>query len=82
MTADQIRSAQPALAALLRSFRPCFKRAASLDHRQWYVVGLITDLKRKSVEPIALAAGAAVRARARLYEREIDARPSTTGGGR
>ena len=61
MTADQIRSLQPALAALLAFFRPCFKRRASFDHWERYIVGLITDLKRKSIEPIALAAGVAVR---------------------
>jgi len=61
MTADQIRSMQPALAALLASFRLCFKRTASFNHWERYIVGLITDLKRKSIEPIALAAGVAVR---------------------
>jgi SRSO17 transposase len=61
MTADQIRSLQPALAALLAVFRPCFKRTASFDHWERYIVGLITDLKRKSIEPIALASGVAVR---------------------
>jgi len=61
MTADQIRSLQPELAALLAFFRPCFKRTASFGHWQRYIVGLITDLKRKSIEPIALAAGVAVR---------------------
>ncbi len=61
MTADQIRSLQPALAALLAVFRPCFKRTSSFDHWERYIVGLITDLKRKSIEPIALAAGVAVR---------------------
>jgi len=61
MTADQIRSLQPELAALLAVFRPCFKRVASFSHWERYIVGLITDLKRKSIEPIALAAGVAVR---------------------
>ena len=61
MTADQIRSLQPALAALLGVFRPCFKRTVSFHHWERYIVGLITDLKRKSIEPIALAAGVAVR---------------------
>ena len=61
MTADQVRSLQPELAALLAHFRPCFKRTASFDHWERYIVGLITDLKRKSIEPIALAAGVAVR---------------------
>ena len=61
MTADQIRSLQPALAALLEKFRPCFKRQGTFAHWERYLLGLITDLKRKSIEPIALAAGVAVR---------------------
>lgn len=61
MTADQVRSLQPALAALLAMFRPCFKRRPTFGHWEKYIVGLITDLKRKSIEPIALAAGIKVR---------------------
>jgi SRSO17 transposase len=61
MTADQIRSSQPALAALLERFRPCFKREPTFGHWQCYLLGLMADLKRKSIEPIALAAGRAVR---------------------
>lgn len=61
MTADQIRSLQPELAALLAGFRECFKTEASFDHWQRYLLGLMADLKRKSIEPIALAAGVAVR---------------------
>lgn len=61
MTADQIRSLQPALAALLTTFRSCFRRSSSFRHWERYLVGLITDLKRKSIEPIALASGIAVR---------------------
>jgi SRSO17 transposase len=61
MTADQIRSLQPALAALLECFRACFVRASTFGHWERYVLGLLADLKRKSIEPIALAAGAAVR---------------------
>lgn len=61
MTADQLRSLQPELAALLESFRGCFQRSATFDHWQRYLLGLMADLKRKSVEPIALAAGVAVR---------------------
>jgi SRSO17 transposase len=61
MTADQIRSLQPALAALLQRFRPCFKRETTFAHWERYLVGLMSDLKRKSIEPIALAAGVAVR---------------------
>lgn len=61
MTADQIRSLQPALAALLETFRPYLGRASNFAHLLAYVLGLTADLKRKSIEPIALAAGAAVR---------------------
>ena len=61
MTADQIRSLQPALAALLESFRVCFVRQSTFGHWQRYLLGLLADLKRKSIEPIALAAGVAVR---------------------
>ncbi len=61
MTADQIRSLQPALAALLEHFRPFFKREATFKHWERYLLGLMADLKRKSIEPIALAAGVAVR---------------------
>jgi SRSO17 transposase len=61
MTADQIRSLQPALAALLERFRPFFNREATFEHWERYLLGLMADLKRKSIEPIALAAGVAVR---------------------
>ena len=61
MTADQIRSLQPELAALLETFRPYLGRASNFGHLLAYVLGLTADLKRKSIEPIALAAGAAVR---------------------
>jgi len=61
MTADQIRSLQPALAALLVDFRSCFKKETTFLHWQRYLLGLMADLKRKSIEPIALAAGVPVR---------------------
>ena len=61
MNADQIGSLQPALAALLERFRPFFGRCTTFDHWHRYLAGLMADLKRKSIEPIALAAGVAVR---------------------
>ena len=61
MTADQIRSLQPALAALLETFRPYLGRSSNFGQLLAYVLGLTVDLKRKSIESIALAAGAAVR---------------------
>ena len=61
MNADQIRSLQPELVALLETFRPYLGRVSNFGHLLAYVLGLTADLKRKSIEPIALAAGAAVR---------------------
>jgi SRSO17 transposase len=61
MTIDQIRSLQPALAALLARFRGCFKTHKTFGHWEKYLLGLLADLKRKSIEPIALAAGVPVR---------------------
>ena len=61
MTYEQIASLQPALAAMLEVFRPCFRREKTFEYWQKYVLGLLADLKRKSIEPIALAAGVPVR---------------------
>lgn len=61
MNADQIRSLQPSLAALLERFRRCFRKEVTFNHWQCYLLGLMADLQRKSIEPIALAAGVAVR---------------------
>jgi SRSO17 transposase len=61
MDAEQLRSLQPALEAWLDPFRACFKRKRTFDHLVCYLLGLMASLKRKSVEPIALAGGVAVR---------------------
>lgn len=61
MTADQLRSLQPALAALLKKFRRCFRKEVTFRHWECYLLGLMADLQRKSIEPIALAAGVPVR---------------------
>ncbi len=61
MTVEQIASLQPALSALIQRFRPHFNRQATFNYFQYYLLGLMADLKRKSIEPIALAAGTAVR---------------------
>jgi SRSO17 transposase len=61
MNADQLAALQPALEAWIARFRPCFKRQTTFDHFRCYLLGLMADLKRKSIEPIALAAGVAVR---------------------
>jgi len=61
MTAEQIAGLAPAFTAFLGSFKPCFARRDTFAHLGNYCRGLISDLPRKSVEPMALAAGAAVR---------------------
>lgn len=61
MTADQLSALGPAFTEYLRGFRPCFVNANTFKHLNTYCRGLLSDLARKSVEPIALAAGAAVR---------------------
>ena len=61
MNYDQLASFEPALARFLDKLRPCFKRDKTFGYLQKYMVGLMTDLKRKSIEPIALASGVAVR---------------------
>ncbi len=60
MTGDQIESLRSAVRMHLRRFARCFKRKESQEHFEDYVVGLTTDLKRKSIEPIALAQDVAV----------------------
>lgn len=61
MTAEQVAGLGPAFTSFLGSFRDCFPRRESFAHLGTYCRGLISDLTRKSVEPIALAAGCAVR---------------------
>ena len=61
MTAEQLAGLGPAFSAYLSSFRPCFPRCESFAHLDTYCRGLVSDLPRKSVEPMALAAGTAVR---------------------
>jgi SRSO17 transposase len=61
MTADQVAALGPAFTAYLRDFRPCFVTGNTFKHLGTYCRGLLSDLPRKSVEPIALSAGCAVR---------------------
>ena len=62
MTPEQIAGLGTALSQFLRSFHGCFFECRLLDHFDVYCRGLLSDLGRKSVEPIALAAGNTVRA--------------------
>src|SRR6478672_13944959 len=61
MTVEQIAGLAPALTDFLGCFKPCFVTQNTFDHLGTYCRGLLSDLSRKSVEPIALAAGCAVR---------------------
>ena len=61
MTTEQVAALGPAFADYLGAFRPCFLSRPTFEHLRTYARGLLSDLPRKSVEPIALAAGCAVR---------------------
>lgn len=61
MTAEQITALGPAFTAFTQSFSSCFPRSDTRRHLATYGRGLLSDLARKSVEPIALASGTAVR---------------------
>ena len=61
MTEQEIVRMGPAFAAHLGRYRECFLQKRTAAHFDNYCRGLLTDLPRKSVEPIALASGTAVR---------------------
>jgi len=61
MDAQQIRGLQPMLARYLKRFDDCFSRKDTRAHLSVYVNGQLSDLPRKSIEPIALAAEVPVR---------------------
>lgn len=57
MTREQILSLGRALAAYLDRFADCFVRAEPRSHLADYVRGQLSDLPRKSVQPLAHSAG-------------------------
>ena len=61
MTEQEIRDLGPAFANYLAGFRDCFLQKRTAAHFDTYCRGLLSELPRKSIEPIALAAGTAVR---------------------
>ena len=61
MTEQEIAALGPAFAAYLRRFRGSFGQDRTAAHFDTYCRGLLSDLPRKSVEPIALSAGTTVR---------------------
>lgn len=56
MTDQQMAALWPAFAAELGRYRRCFGQRRTAAHFDTYCRGLLSDLPRKSVEPIALAA--------------------------
>jgi SRSO17 transposase len=61
MDAAQIRRLGPMLDRFLAHFSDCFSRQPTREHLAAYVRGLLSDLPRKSAEPIALGQGVPVR---------------------
>lgn len=61
MTPDQMMALGTAFTAYLRIFEDCIAYCPTAEHMHSYCRGLISDLARKSIEPIALACGTAVR---------------------
>ena len=57
MDADEIEALRPTLEDYLSEFDDCFGRVEPRGHLRTYVEGQLGGLPRKSVEPIALAAG-------------------------
>ena len=61
MTSEQILMLRKSFSDYLQDFRRCFSNRSTFEHLKGYGRGLLSDLPRKSVEPIALAGGCAVR---------------------
>lgn len=61
MDAEQIRRLEPELERYLKRFDDCFRRKDTRGHLPRYVQGQLSDLHRKSIEPIALKVGVPVR---------------------
>ncbi len=61
MTEQQILDLGPALADYLNQFQFCCAYTQTFHHLGTYCRGLLSDLKRKTAEPIALASGTGVR---------------------
>jgi len=61
VTEEQLNGLGPALEDFLRPYLYCCGYTQTFAHLHSYCKGLLSDLKRKSVEPIALACGCAVR---------------------
>lgn len=61
MDVDAIRALEPALREFVDRFADCFPRSDTRAHFPRYVEGQLSDLERKSVEPMALKMDVPVR---------------------
>lgn len=61
MDADDIRDLDASLVEYLAGFDHCFARKDTRGHLPVYIRGQLSNLQRKSIEPIALEAGVPVR---------------------
>lgn len=61
MTDQEIAGLGPAFASYLGRYRDCFLQKRTVGHFDNYCRAPLSDLPRKSVEPIALGCGTAVR---------------------
>jgi SRSO17 transposase len=61
MTEQEIADLGPVFAGYLKRFRDCFPQKRVAAHFDTFCRGLLSDMPRKSVEPIALESGTAVR---------------------
>src|SRR4051794_26242456 len=61
MDVQQIRKLRPKLRQFLKRFDDCFPRKDTRAHLPVYVSGQLSDIPKKSVEPIAINAGVPVR---------------------
>jgi len=61
MDANTILRIKPALTEYLHQFNGCMGRVTNRHHLQTYVAGQLSDLQRKSIEPMADAAGQSPR---------------------
>jgi SRSO17 transposase len=61
MTDQDVSRLGPAFSSYLGRYRDCFLQDRTAGHFDDYCRGLLSDLPRKTIEPIALARGTAVR---------------------
>lgn len=61
MTTEQVQALGPALTEFLRPLQQFFDNPKTVQHFQNYTRGLLSDLPRKTAEPIAIQAGVPAR---------------------